>query len=546
MPPQLQALLQNRNVLIGIIAGVILIAVLLFMFAGGGGSGNPGEEKIKPEHVQLTEVEGMGKALEIQALLAKHNIGINLVQGDGAKVKLNFPTNTTMNERDQAVITLVHSGLMDRNVGLELFDHGDLTASREEKRIKLIRAQQGELQRLIRKIDPIQDATVALSMPKQTLFARDEEQMSASVMLTMNVGTRLTRDKVRAIINLVAGSIQGLDAQHISLTDTNGVTYNSILDGTAELDDKLREQDAYMQQKVTSQLNRLVGEGHFVVTVSTLLREAARETMRESYDPSQTAVANRQTFEENLNSAASGAASGGAVSALVPKTVQTGGSGSDSSKDYIRKGSEVTYLPTRTQSIETSLPGIIEDISIAVTIDRAHFPSHIPEAELKTLLANAASPKVQPTNVTIAMADFEHAKPETIGETMVGDEPALDLPFWLPWAAGSIAALLLLMVLLSMAGKGNVKPPREMEEMHRELYALKEVQSQQQAQLQASEQRNRQLLEEQRRQLESKPAPAVEAGQLKQTLEELKETVQSPDIDDDDLDMQIRTWIESS
>jgi flagellar biosynthesis/type III secretory pathway M-ring protein FliF/YscJ len=39
---------------------------------------------------------------------------------------------------------------MDKNVGLEAFDHSDITASREEKRIKLIRALQGELARLIR------------------------------------------------------------------------------------------------------------------------------------------------------------------------------------------------------------------------------------------------------------------------------------------------------------------------------------------------------------------------------------------------------------
>ena len=54
-----------------------------------------------------------------------------------------------MSERDRALLAIVKSGLMDQNVGLEIFDKGDFTSTKEDKRIRLIRAVNGELSRLI-------------------------------------------------------------------------------------------------------------------------------------------------------------------------------------------------------------------------------------------------------------------------------------------------------------------------------------------------------------------------------------------------------------
>ena len=85
-----------------------------------------------------------------------------------------------------------------------------------------------------------------------------------------------------------------------------------------------------MQRKVAHQLNKLVGEGHYVVTVSTLLREATKETLHEAYVPEQAAVANQQTFEENLNSAGAEAHTGGAVSTIVSSARERDSRGSSS------------------------------------------------------------------------------------------------------------------------------------------------------------------------------------------------------------------------
>lgn len=559
MPPQLQALLQDRRVAIAIIAVVILaIGFTVFGVLNGGGKGKEhGSEPLDKDQKVLASINGYGKAIEIQALLARQGIQMKQDDREGeSKIKLVFPEGATQSDRDKAMITLVQSGLMDKNIGLESFDKGDLTASREEKRIKLIRAQQGELARLIRKIDPIEDAAVTIAIPEQTLFRSEEKAMSAAVQVSLPVGTSLTRDKVRAISNLMVGSIQGLDVNHLSLSDTNGNTYNSVLGTGSDLENRLQEQDAYMKQKVASQLDRLVGAGNYVVTVSTELREAPRETLVQSFDPQGAVVSSKQSFNENMNAGGAGG-SGGPASSFLPNGLNTTVNGGASRKDYLRNGVEVTYNNSRTQWVETQPVGMVEDISIAVTIDAGHFPANMSINELQTLLASAASPKVRPENVNIAKSNKQGvgALSHTSSGISGSEESASSDMSWLWWAGGAIGFCVMMILLLSIR-KGGGTSDEEFEQTQRELAQLRDLAGQQQAQLQATQQQTQMLLEAQQRQMQQSQAleaSVTEAqkriptgGGLQQTLEELREVVSSEDLETENLDLQIKSWIESS
>jgi flagellar M-ring protein FliF len=550
--------------MIGIIAGLLLVVgiIVFMMLSGSGSKADKGGEPLKEDQRVLATVDSTGKAIEIQALMAREGLRMDLVAGEGSKVEVKFADDATLEERDRALITLVQSGLMDKNIGLESFDKGDLTASREEKRIKLVRAQQGELARLIRKIKPIEDASVALSIPEPTIFKSEQKPMSASVQVTIPNGERLEREKVRSIINLMVGSIQGLDAEHVALSDTNGNTYNSVLDIGAELQDKLEEQDQYMKQKVAAQLDKLVGAGHYVVTVSTLLREAPRETMVQTFDPDRSAVTSEQTFTErlNANSGRQGLA-GGPASSFVPKGMDVSAAGGSSgSRGYVRDGAEVTYANGKTQWVETSVPGMIEDISIAVTIDKNFMPS-MGNEQLQQLLAHAASPKVNPTNVTIAQTDFE--RPSLIPTSTEVKEIEKDLT-WIAWPIGAVIIAILVLVFLSMMRGSRGPSAAELAQLQQnqlEIQQLREFTTQQMSALQASQQQAQMILEQQRQQLLAQQAEArqataqiapgampeaAQAQDLRQTLTELKEVVQEEAFEPDELDLQIKSWIEST
>ena len=158
---------------------------------------------------------------------------------------------------------------MDEHKGLELFDKGDFTATKDDKKIRLVRAINGELSRLIRKIPPIENAQVFVSIPEQTFFAQNQKPITATVQLTMPSGERLDNMKIKAISNLLLGAVHGLQADNISITDTNGNVYNSIIGASDDAIAKIEENDKYMQAKVSAQLDKLVQKGNYVETVTT-------------------------------------------------------------------------------------------------------------------------------------------------------------------------------------------------------------------------------------------------------------------------------------
>ena len=97
--------------------------------------------------VDLLTTDNLGKALEIQAMLAKHGIVVSRAV-DGTKSLLRLKAKScstaggkcTTEKRDMALMLIVESGLYDQNVGLEVFDKGDFTSTKEDKRIRLVRA----------------------------------------------------------------------------------------------------------------------------------------------------------------------------------------------------------------------------------------------------------------------------------------------------------------------------------------------------------------------------------------------------------------------
>lgn len=567
MPPQIQALLQDKR-LLAIIGGVLVLLIILgvVLFGRGGEkSGNPGDAELGKEQKVLAQVSSLGKAIEIQALLARQGIHVNYDDSGGeAKIKLLFDEHARLKDRDKALITLVQSGLMDNNVGLESFDKGDLTASREEKRIKLVRAQQGELARLIKKIDPIEDAAVSIAIPEQTLFRSDEKPMSASVQVSLPAGSILSRDKVQAITNLMVGSLQGLDSSRVAISDTNGHTYNSILDSSAEMNDRLQDQDNYMKQKVASQMDRLVGVGNYVVTVSTELRQAPRETMVQEFDPQGGVVSSKQSFNENLNSRGNGAGAAGLATSFLPNSMTSNANvnASNPNKDYLRNGVEVTYNNSKRQWVETSPVGMVEDITIAVTIDANHFPSETNLSDLQTLIARSASPKVRPENVSIVKTNMESSLPLSGSAGGHGGKQPVESPAdftWLYWAGGTIVGCLLLIVLLSVLKGGRAPGDDELLQARQALEDLRHVTDRQEAQIKATQEQTQLLLDAQQRQLTQQQPQMLGGGMmmesplqhsqelsLEETLEELRDVVANDVDDDEPLDLEIKNWIEAS
>ena len=180
-------ILENKPLLYGIIGGAVLVVAVIIIsiaIAAGNNNGNEkntvGEEPLKT-NVDLLTTDNLGKALEIQALLAKQGITAErALDGTKSRLYLNakgcstLSKKCTVTDRDNALIAIVQSGLVDQNVGLEIFDKGDFTSTKEDKRIRLARAMNGELARLIKQIKPIQNATLFISIPESSSMLQEQ------------------------------------------------------------------------------------------------------------------------------------------------------------------------------------------------------------------------------------------------------------------------------------------------------------------------------------------------------------------------------------
>lgn len=553
-----QKLLENKPLLYGIIGGVVIVFAL-FIIIGVSVSSNASnkngttvtEQPLKTD-VDLLTTDNLGKAIEIQALLARYNIAVSRSL-DGTKSRLYLKAGDcttgmkkcTTAQRDEALIQIVQSGLMDQNVGLEIFDKGDFTSTKEDKKIRLTRAINGELSRLIRKIKPIENASVFISIPEQTMFTENQKPVTATVQIVLAPGEKLEPLKVKAISNLLLGSVSGLEAENISITDTNGNVYHSIMNASDEMLAKLEENDKYMQQKVMLQLDRLIGKGNYVATVSTFLRQAPAEKYSTTYDPDKKASVSEQSFSEGLGDQTQDSNTNtNAVSVYLPNGMGNASGNSSQNRSYNRSATETQYGVSKTQLNEYLKPGIVEEISIAVTLERSAIPPETTLEELKGLIAHAASPKASPDNVSIAFSD-------SVDPYLASDRP-VNLPKpdesgnpW--WLAVLLSAVGLIIVFKAVSGK-----VRQLQEENAiEVERLRQKEAEQDRELldihgRTSQLADRQselaqgLLEQQQREYLVARSPEELAGALENLSSSLEHT------DGDDTGDKIKSWIENS
>lgn len=551
-----QELLKDKKVLYGVIAAgalllvTIIIVITIALSSGSSSVGTPKEKVINEDFVIIT-TENPGKALEIQTLLARSNI-VAKSSTEGSKTKVYLEKGKYTNtERDRALIEVVKSGLVDQNVGLEIFDKSDFTSTREDKRIKLARAVNGELSRLIRRMPRIENASVLVSIPENSMFKADKKPITATVVLTVEQNDkypdRIDESTIRAIKSLLLGSVSGLEGENISITDTNGNVYNSLVKSIDDQISKVQEFDEYMKNKVSAQLDRLVGQGNYVVTVSTFLNQVPSEETSITYDPTEKTSIAEQTFKEGLgDESLDSNKPSDAVSVYLPNGLQNSSSSSSQNKNYERTASEITYGVGKTHKTKITRAGTIEKISIAVTVDANAMPANMTEKEVKTLIAHAASPNLTDEDVSIAYV-------EAIDPYLASDRP-VNLP--VPNASGNPWWLALALILVGLV-VGFVFVHKKLKDSSSdqadELRFLKEKTKEQEKQiadvnLKAAELIEKQtiltqeLLEQQKQmQLEKKPENDV-------SLEEVIEDISS-DIaygDSEKTLKELKSWIEKS
>jgi flagellar M-ring protein FliF len=118
-----------------------------------------------------------------------------------------------------------------------IFDRDRWTITDFERNVNLQRAITQMVTDHIKALDDVDDANVTLVMPEQTLFAADQNPVSASVIIFPKPGSDITqnRKKIEGIQKLLKTAVAGLQDENIIISDQSGKVLNDFA-GMAEMD----------------------------------------------------------------------------------------------------------------------------------------------------------------------------------------------------------------------------------------------------------------------------------------------------------------------
>jgi flagellar M-ring protein FliF len=183
-------------------------------------------------------------------------------------------------------------------LGFELFDKPNWVGSEFDERVNYQRALEGELEHTIGTISAVRSARVHLVLPQPSLFSGEQKMAKASVVLKLKRAS-MDPEQAEAIRSLVAGSVENLNPDQVTLVDADG-----------RVSMKPRTKDAVagdleqgMEAKLVAMLEPLAGRDNVRATVNVSYAEGAEERTDEIYDPTLMATVSLQKSDQSAASA---------------------------------------------------------------------------------------------------------------------------------------------------------------------------------------------------------------------------------------------------
>jgi flagellar M-ring protein FliF len=212
------------------------------------------------------------------------------------------------------------------HVGFELFDKQEFGATNFDQEIKFRRALEGELARSIDSLTSVEKSSVSLALPKETLFVSEAIAPSASVMVQLTEGSRLTPKQIRGIKKLVASAVPKLTVENVTLIDADGESLgdndaSSMMGELSQIQQQYKtKEEKKQEEKIINVLSPFIGGKERVVAKVTIEYDFSEQSSTsEKFDP-ENVVRSEQTSEEKREGSAPASIGGvpGAVSNIGP------------------------------------------------------------------------------------------------------------------------------------------------------------------------------------------------------------------------------------
>lgn len=305
----------------------------------------------KPDMQVLYREVSPEEASKITEKLSEKSIAYEL---DNGGTTIRVPREKVYQLR----LDMAREGLpMGQQGGYAIFDKEKIGISPFVQNVNLQRALQDELAKTIQMIDGVEHARVHIVKADQKLFASEDVRTSASVVLRLRAGYRLSSLNIAAITHLVAGGVEGLKSEYVTVVNSQGHLLSSESEqeaayGAGTVQDYRERVEANLSKKVEDMLTAVLGPDRTSVRVSAVIDMNSVSTVTEKLDPKGVVTS------EDISTSTPVAGSAGSGSG---ETAQPTGTKTQDIKTETQVGKTVTQ--------ETILPGRVMSLKVAAFVD---------------------------------------------------------------------------------------------------------------------------------------------------------------------------------
>ncbi|MDT0574691.1 flagellar basal-body MS-ring/collar protein FliF [Croceicoccus sp. F390] len=332
--------------------------------------------------------------------------------------------------------------------GAQMLDAIPIGSSRTLEGERLRNIRERELMLTIGEIDGVEAVRVHLAQPERSVFVREDIAPGASVMVRMARGRSLSDDQVTAIVNLVAGSVPGMQPGAVRVVDQHGRLLSaSIGSGDSRLEVQ-RQFEEKLRAQIAQLLIPMLGDGNFTSEVQVELDMAEVTSARESYDKE---GALRSESETQSQQAGAGAAAGvpGVLSntpppptgleAGAPQGTQPAANDQTSGESSARRNYELG----REVAVSSTGPGGVKRVSVAVALSKDALAKIAPAngKQIEALVSSAVG--AQPARgdeVTVIVGSFDAAAME--------EPPFYETPWFATILRNAVALIAVVLALI--------------------------------------------------------------------------------------------------
>ncbi|MGD9057643.1 MAG: flagellar basal-body MS-ring/collar protein FliF [Desulfobacterales bacterium] len=277
------------------------------------------------------------------------------------------------------------------STGFELFDNTKLGMTEFAQNVNYQRALQGELVRTINGFEEVESSRVHIVLPEKSLFIKDEESASASVVLKLKHGKFLSQQQVQGIVHLVSSSVSRLMPENVTVVDNSGRMLTGRNDpaglsalSSDQLDHQLKV-ERKLETRVLSMLEKALGANRAIVRVSCALNFKQHEMTEERFFPENQVVRSEQTYNETAKESDPIPEGIPGIQSNLPETsAALNKTTEEEDTTFAKQDRTVNYEIGKLTSRTLEPVGGIDRISVAVMVDGTYQSTVTEDGETQT------------------------------------------------------------------------------------------------------------------------------------------------------------------